>query len=186
MNISQSFDFVTDLLNLSLQEGLISYLFYTCILNRNHFFCPNPRFNKHIVTGKNSRESKFKKEQVFQKKKTGRKKNLAEENLAKKNLTKKNLGRKNFWAEKNIGRKNIGQKNNCHDTIHAPVIERRMSQTQSNVGQLSGRASDCGSQESRPCGFGQSLGRPIVQSISPFFLVDKKNLFSLREFLVRL
>ena len=31
MNISQSFDFVTDLLNLSLQEGLISYLFYTCI-----------------------------------------------------------------------------------------------------------------------------------------------------------
>ena len=31
MNISQSFDFVTDLLNLSLQEGLISYLFYSCI-----------------------------------------------------------------------------------------------------------------------------------------------------------
>ena len=28
--------------------------------------------------------------------------------------------------------------------------------------------------ESRPCGFGQSLGRPIVQSISPFFWLTKK------------
>ena len=28
--------------------------------------------------------------------------------------------------------------------------------------------------KSRPCGFGQSLGRPIVRSISPFFWSTKK------------
>ena len=44
----------------------------------------------------------------------------------------------------------------------------------------------CPVPQSRPCGFGQSLGRPIVQSISPFFWSTKKNLFSLREFLVML
>ena len=31
------------------------------------------------------------------------------------------------------------------------------------------------SQERRPCTFGQSLGRPIVRSISHFFLSTKKN-----------
>ena len=40
--------------------------------------------------------------------------------------------------------------------------------------------------ESRPCGFGQSLGRPIVRSFSHFFWSTKKNLSSLREFLVSL
>ena len=40
--------------------------------------------------------------------------------------------------------------------------------------------------KSRPCGFGQSLGRPIVWSISHFFWSTRKNLFSLREFLVSL
>ena len=37
--------------------------------------------------------------------------------------------------------------------------------------------------KSRPCGFGQSLGRPIVRSFSHFFWSTKKKLSSLREFL---
>ena len=40
--------------------------------------------------------------------------------------------------------------------------------------------------KSRPCGFGQSLGRPIVQSFSHFFGRPKKKLSSLREYLVSL
>ena len=40
--------------------------------------------------------------------------------------------------------------------------------------------------KSRPCGFGQSLGQPIVRSFSHFFWSTKKKLSSLREFLVSL
>ena len=40
--------------------------------------------------------------------------------------------------------------------------------------------------KSRPCGFGQSLGRPIVRSISHFFGRPKKNLSSIRSFLFTL
>ena len=36
-------------------------------------------------------------------------------------------------------------------------------------------------EERRPCTFGQSLGRPIVQSISHFFWSTKKKLSSLRD-----
>ena len=39
---------------------------------------------------------------------------------------------------------------------------------------------------SRPCGFGQSIGRPIVRSFSHFFWSTKKKLSSFREFLVSL
>ena len=35
--------------------------------------------------------------------------------------------------------------------------------------------------KSRPCGFGQSLGRPIVQSISPLFWLTKKKIFQSQE-----
>ena len=127
MNISWSFDFVTDFFEPVTTEGSKFHIlpllyFHSWVVNT--FYLPEIQIEQTYCDCFKNIEKKFSRERknstkkngfFWKKKKIGRKRNWQKKNLAKIGAKKKFVCKK-YWLKKVLAKKNID-----HATIHAPI-----------------------------------------------------------------